>query len=344
MQEVNQIKCDTCRENLQEDPDKLGCSKCKKYYHYYCQSYTEKAYKRLTVNAKKVWKCKECSNTTEEQQKPSKQDNSNPTFDFAQMKEFFEDLMNKHTQITNARMDQLTMEIKDKVAEEMCKKLQGIEESMQFISNKFEEINKELGEVKRQNKTLTDETKELKAVNKSLETRIQDCERILLEQTAKELQASIEISNIPERERENLKDLAQRIADLIEIPEQNMTIQEIKRANTGKYKQRNIQIRLATNQDRSTWIQQAKKTYRKMTLNNLMETEAETRIYINEQTSPQLKKLLWETKLITKELNYKFVWIKDGALCTRAQPGSKVYRITSTKDLQKLPRHDSLAC
>lgn len=75
--------------------------------------------------------------------------------------------------------------------------------------------------------------------------------------------------------------------------------------------------------DRDKWFQKR----------NAMRQEG---IYINENLTPQTKKLLWQTKEQARAKNYKFVWVRNGVVFVRKEQGSGAVRILEEGDLERL--------
>ena len=64
------------------------------------------------------------------------------------------------------------------------------------------------------------------------------------------------------------------------------------------------------------------------------------RVYLNEQLSPENKRLFAQTIKIKHELNFKFVWSKNGKIFFKQDesPSSQFYKITCQDDIDKIVR------
>lgn len=61
-----------------------------------------------------------------------------------------------------------------------------------------------------------------------------------------------------------------------------------------------------------------------------------TSIYVNESRTDMRRKLLVKAKLFKKDMNWKFVWTKNGKIFLRHTDNSKVITITLQKNLNDL--------
>ena len=64
------------------------------------------------------------------------------------------------------------------------------------------------------------------------------------------------------------------------------------------------------------------------------------RVHLNEQLSPENKRLFAQTIKIKHELNFKFVWSKNGKIFFKQDesPSSQFYKITCQDDIDKIVR------
>lgn len=69
---------------------------------------------------------------------------------------------------------------------------------------------------------------------------------------------------------------------------------------------------------------------------DLSDIQGGPRIYVNDHLSVDSKKLLTKTKLIAKERNYEFVWVKHGKIHVRKNNGCKSFIVRKEPDLNKI--------
>ena len=64
--------------------------------------------------------------------------------------------------------------------------------------------------------------------------------------------------------------------------------------------------------------------------------DASTRIFVNEQLSPENKRLYAMAAKLKYELSFKFLWTKKGVIYMRKDENSKFFRISSEEDLSQV--------
>lgn len=62
----------------------------------------------------------------------------------------------------------------------------------------------------------------------------------------------------------------------------------------------------------------------------------ENTIFINERLTKDKRILYFKTKAAGKEHNYKFIWISNADILTRKNENSKITRIRSTNDIERM--------
>lgn len=59
-------------------------------------------------------------------------------------------------------------------------------------------------------------------------------------------------------------------------------------------------------------------------------------VYINENLTRLQRWLFWNTEDCAREMNYKYVWMKDGKIFVRKRDGAAAIRIDDESDLNKI--------
>lgn len=65
----------------------------------------------------------------------------------------------------------------------------------------------------------------------------------------------------------------------------------------------------------------------------------ESTIYVNESLSQDTRRIFNATRKFSKENGYRYCWIQDGRVLLRRDETSGIVRITTEKDLARLPPH-----
>lgn len=65
-------------------------------------------------------------------------------------------------------------------------------------------------------------------------------------------------------------------------------------------------------------------------------TLKEESIYLNENMTLRIKKLLWETKKVAKDKEYEFAWARNGRVFVKKHEGAKAVEIRKVSELSKI--------
>ena len=107
--------------------------------------------------------------------------------------------------------------ILDRKLKPVTDQLQSLTESVQFISDKYDEVIKEVGSLQSKTDTVTQENKQLKAEVLSLKNNMEIQKEVInsLEQYTR--RDCLEIAGVPERDDEDTNDLVIKVGQLAEI-------------------------------------------------------------------------------------------------------------------------------
>lgn len=271
---------------------------------------------------KTAWKCLECKTVTIDN---TKKDETA--------------IRNTSDQILSGKIDNLG------------KKLDEIENSVQYNSNqldtvigklndtisKYERLMNRMNELEKENATLRKKTREQEARIDALENR----QRI----------ENIEVRNMPETRGENVIEIVKEIGKTIGIEDvKDGDIQVAHRVDMMNKERGNrpIVAHLTSRYMRNIWLQKFK-NYRKqengqtrqLTSNQIHPRLPNQPIYLNEHITPTMKLLLNETKEFAKSKGIKYVWIKDVCiLVKRNDTDQRVMKIKSRDELELYKSRD----
>lgn len=86
--------CVECFDNSTHKDDVLECSTCKKFLHYYCASYSEINFNKMSNNTKTRFNCTEClTNIKKFQKSPKNQKTENKVNSVNPLEKNIEELM-----------------------------------------------------------------------------------------------------------------------------------------------------------------------------------------------------------------------------------------------------------
>lgn len=200
----------------------------------------------------------------------------------------------------------------------------GMQAFLDVLSKQYDGILKSL-------ETHKEEIKDLKKQANSLEDQlVSRNDRIVqLEREVERLQqysrkANVEIHGIKKTDTEDLTCIVQSIASKLELSVP--TVEDIEAVHRIKGKLNCIPpilVRFKNRATRDKWIE------KRMVLKD-------EDIYINENLTPSVKRLIWMTKKRAKEKSYRYVWSRNGRVFVRKEEGATLLRIDSEDALCKI--------
>ncbi|KAL4719262.1 hypothetical protein ACJJTC_002123 [Scirpophaga incertulas] len=209
------------------------------------------------------------------------------------------------------------------------KKLNDIEKSLQFVSERQEVLD---------NRLLSVEA----AVSRVgvLENKINGLEYKLSTMEQQARHCNIEISNMPERRGENLLSTVEMLGNLIKCPIRSMDVVEIHRvphADQKNSRPKNIIIKLTSRILRDN-ILSAYRACAKKGLDSSQLSIAGTprTIYLNEHLTLSNKILFRQSREAAKKHEFKFVWVKHGVILVRKSETSPIFAIRCSDDISKI--------
>jgi hypothetical protein len=204
--------------------------------------------------------------------------------------------------------------------------------SVNFMSLQFDDFNKKLESTLTELKQLKKENEIIKADNSRLSNEILEIKHKLDTIEQQNLGISVEINGIPKSNNENCIAVVQSIVKQLNI---NATVTEATRIILSDNKIPIIVAKLDTIDMRRDLIRanKVKKLNANMLSNNW---STDNKIYINERLTKEKRILYSKTRAAAKVSNFKFVWINNADILARKDEHSKIIRIRSSTDLNKL--------
>ncbi|KAJ2944994.1 hypothetical protein O0L34_g1891 [Tuta absoluta] len=338
-------KCGLCLKKLLPK-DSLKCTQpnCSLQYHVLCVG-TES-------DPDAAWSCPQCSNKgrrrpdTERLVTPGKQ-TANPQTTTQQTSDATvgydaSDLVKLSEDISKVR-NQLPNQIRTAVEaalQPLSAQLIQLEQSVQLLSDKHDEVKKKLESQSAMIKTVQTENKSLKLTVKTLEDRLATLEDTSMKQEQWSRLQNVEIVGVPEMKDESLISIASKLAEYAGLQLQPDEIEfahrvQAKRQVKGRPRAIIVCFRKRTTKDNYL---SALKKMRDLNSTNSIGMEGEpSAIFVNEHLTTRNKTLLNKCKTIAKkEKGYQFVWIKNCRIYTRKTQGSPFILITKESDLNKI--------
>lgn len=216
---------------------------------------------------------------------------------------------------------------------ELKSEKQGLVKSLEFAHDSIKELEETLNTEIAKNKNLAAENETLRSMHISLESKVLDLDKRLIQSEQYSRRANLEIQGVVKNDSESVTDIVSKIGDAISEPIQECDIEACHRVPTRKADKANIVVQFRSRAKRDTVLQKAKKMRLKNTDVGLENSDP---VYVNEHLCPAQKKLLAFAVKKKYEHQWKSVWSQNGKIFMKQSDSSVVVPITSDKDLIKL--------
>lgn len=204
------------------------------------------------------------------------------------------------------------------------------------------------GQVVKENKLLKEEVVKLRNELKIQRESTNDLEQYIRRDC-------IEISGIPEDPLENTNEIVIKVADLmgVEIDSSDISVSHRLPKKPTSYssavsrdrRQRESKIiaKFVRRDVRDEFYRGRKRLSNKTTRDLGFSDQSGNRIYINENLSPNNKRLFHECLKLKREMEFKFIWTHYGRIFLRKDANSPAKTVSNDKDLELISRISSLA-
>ncbi|CAH2049207.1 unnamed protein product, partial [Iphiclides podalirius] len=236
-------------------------------------------------------------------------------------------LLNTFKNEQNSRFYELKNEIND-----IKKGNAEIEKSLDYLGGKYMEMEKCLKERKEEVMKQENRVKEIIHKNVYLEKCNKALEERLMRLEQKELELQIELQNVEKQEGENLLGIVYKIAEELRL--ETKDIAKVWRVPGDSIKApRPIIVSLNSREARIKWLKSRKDN---ITNHVILNNNNNSRIYVNEHVTRQIRQLFWSAKNKLKE-NFKFIWIQNGKiLIKKSEIEKKIYQISFESDIEEI--------
>lgn len=195
LRKSHEKKCNYCKKKVIEA---VQCEKCNAYYHWSCSERV-----KIANNDGKFECCRDAEKS-EVRQSNRRKNSEKSEILLGEMDE------GKLKNIIKQSFQQFLTPVETK----MDKKFDNLEQSVQFVSDSFEEL-------KRKFEAVLGETKELRKENNMLRDRIKVLELISDEQEVKERSNNIIIGGVPKQPEENTANIIESILSALNVQTNN---------------------------------------------------------------------------------------------------------------------------
>ena len=207
--------------------------------------------------------------------------------------------------------------------------IKGIVNSQSFLSEQYEIQKNTLLDLEHKIKNV-EKGNLLKTQNISLKNQLDkvSCDYVDLEQYGR--REMLEIGNVPRVTRENTDDIVLDIARAVEAKIQLDDI-EISHRLSNK-PDAGIIVKFNNRRKRNDFFFKARK---KFLTHSDIGLNGEDKVYVNESLNGHYKMLLRKCKEIFCPA-FKYIWTKNGCIFLRQNDGSRVFKVTTEKDIDKV--------
>lgn len=204
-----------------------------------------------------------------------------------------------------------------------------ITDSQKFLALQYDEIKKSLDEIK--DLKLKVLTLEQKLTEKDKEVNMLKKQMTHVEQYSR--RNMIEIREVHQQKDEKVERVVVKVAQKFDVPLTEEDIEVAHRLKAAPGKKPAIIVELNSRKKRNLFLESRKK----VVTNQDVLREGEGRIYLSESLSPFYRELLWKTRKIAKEDDYRFCWYQNEKILLRKENSSTIIVIHDEEDLAKLP-------
>jgi hypothetical protein len=327
-------KCDNCAKNITKSRPGIECSRCEKIVHLsnQCTGLTNKQLAALKAAENLDWTCQECQNSSRRRSIIMPDDDEEDE---------------TYTESSNVPIDikKLLADISKEVEKAIKRELKEITLSLQYNSDKMDELIKNIEIIQGNIHNLQKKNVELTNRNNHLEVRVGALEQRIQDMEQQELRTCIELHNVPLRDDENLIQIAGKTAKLLN--QNNDDVKEVKRLPGRKDRPGPILVELKTDKIQTSWIAATKTKIGKINSSDIVPdlsvSTSNGTIFVCEALTSFNKQLLWHAKQELRN-TYRYIWIKKGVLRVRKEGvEEKPYIIRSGDDIKKLSVKSNMA-
>lgn len=199
-----------------------------------------------------------------------------------------------------------------------------LEQSVQHMSDQYDEVLKEMKRQSTEIATLKKKMEKIEADSASHEVQALRQQVNNLEQYSR--RQNLETHGLPQSDNENLFRKLNELAGELELPELSQNeVEGLHRLFPKPGKTPAVLVRFVSRVTRDQWME------KKQHLKNVKSS-----VYFLDNLTPQNKKLLWMMRVKAEEKQYQFAWQKNGQLFVRKSPGERAIAIGCEADLDKI--------
>lgn len=356
-------ECITCHKPTPADGRFMTCSECYSCYHLGqgCSGIAPNTFHAMSDTKRDVWKCKSCRPGSKRGNHASQTENTQCDASVssqlsaiqAQLKAL-PDISSKVEALINQTKDlsPLTEEVAN-----LNRTISELQDTVSFISKQYDIVTESLKSHKTAMKAYESEVTALKATVAaqasqlvSLRAVVNESEVSVLKNTVaaqssqleslradmgeteqQSRRANMEVCGLPVVENEDLTARFSDIAAKLDLKGfRNADIESIQRLPAKQDAVPKILVKFSHVTVRDQWFAARSR------LRTLSENSSLPRIFFNENLTQPKRQLFWLAKEKARQVNFKFVWTKEGRILVKKDEGATVIHIAIKSDLDNI--------
>ncbi|KAF0711660.1 E3 ubiquitin-protein ligase TRAIP-like [Aphis craccivora] len=291
--------CVVCNNSIHQG-DEIQCFICKEFTHFICAGLREGKFRKLNKQAKDNWSCNTCKFSKE-------QDKNN--------------LLSNTNKLLTSKGNEITDET-----------LNGVIDSVQFMSTQFDHFGQQLKSLVSTINELKDENKQINEENIFLRKELLNLSQRVNIIEQKSLECHAELIGVPEIQNEICTDTIDKITSTLGLEIKVKNAFRIPSKSTDK--PRKISVCFMSVEEKHKVMDLMKK--KKMVAKHIDGKWNNTAIYVNEQMTSTFRNLFFKTRNIAKEVGYKFIWFKNNKIFVKKNEGSMTIYIVDEASISKI--------
>lgn len=340
------MPCLTCKKTILAN-ELLCCKDCKTQFHYQCLDISKVQYKELSDTDKKIWQCQGCRNVS----RRNRNDDTPIGKKQAQNHQVSADSCETHhltkedvREVLRSVLNEEMAKMKSVLTSVIESKIKTVMEEVVALKTSMDFINKEFEDIRSTFKSSNTLAKQLEKENCALRSEIADLGMRMNQMEQHSRANNLEIQCVPEFKDENLISTVLQLGRVVEasIHEDDILhCSRIAKMKNSSSRPRSIVVQFARPKARDGLLAsslQYNKTHPNEKLNSghLGIAGEKMPVYVVEHLSSTNKALHAAARAKTRELQYKFVWVKHGRVLVRKNESSEHIIIRNMECLNNL--------
>lgn len=353
------MECVACSLEITQG-QQLKCNLCYGNYHYQCLNMDRATYLENKATHETTWRCEDCSNITRR-----RRGDDTPVRKLHEPKELDivsdEQPLNYQPNNTVSPLPPTLAQISGLLDRKLSSHHNAISKNLAEVRNEFQlsiigltgqlaTLNTRLEALEKENAMLKLKLQSSEGSQEigdgELNTFIAQLKAELNDKEQEHLLNDIEITGLPEYDKESTEHLAIAVAAKLGLALEERDVVSCARAGPRRLiatssegaalRPRPLVVRLARRATRNLFLIKAR-THRETTTEGIgLPIHKHVKIYINERLTKQNRTLLGKTREANKTCLWKYVWTRDGRILARKEDKATVFQIRSVVDIERV--------